>query len=315
MIIIMLDSSGAGGPFATTNDHLFPDSPHTGPHRLTSKDMNMTQGTTSNSLGTAVITGASAGIGKVYADRLAARGYDLLLVARREDRLKSLAETLHETYGVTVETITADLAVPSDLAVIAARLKADQQISLLINNAGTSTLGSVAETSLDAIEAMNAVNLTALVRLTATVLPGFKQRDAGTIINIGSVLGFKSLPISTIYSSTKAYVTFLTRGLQQELADTNVRVQLVAPAATATDIWEISGVPLSHLDPATVMTVDAMVDASLSGLDQGEAVTLPSVENAEALLAAYDEASLALLGQAQSGEPASRYKAPATIAS
>lgn len=275
----------------------------------------MTHGTTTRSLGTAVVTGASAGIGKVYADRLAARGYDLLLVARREDRLTSLAQVLRDTYGVAVETITADLSLPSDLALVAARIETDEQVSLLVNNAGTSTLAAVGDTSLAAIEAMNTVNLTALVRLTAAVLPGFRTRDAGTIINIGSVLGFKSLPISTIYSSTKAYVTFFTRGLQQELAGTNVRVQLVAPAATATDIWEISGVPLSHLDPATIMTVDALVDAALVGLDLGEAVTMPSVENAQVLLAAFDEASMALLGQAQSGEPATRYKATAALAS
>lgn len=274
----------------------------------------MTTGTNSPSLGTAVVTGASAGIGKVYADRLAARGYDLLLIARRSDRLLALAETLRETYGVTVETQTADLSIPADLERIAKGIEGDDAVTLLVNNAGTSTLAPVGDTTLVAIDAMNTVNLTALVRLTAAVLPGFKSRDAGTIVNIGSVLGFKGLPISTIYSSTKAYVTFFTRGLQQELAETNVRVQLVAPAATATDIWEISGVPLSALDPASIMTVDAMVDAALAGLDLGEAVTMPSVESADALLAAFDDAAMALLGSSQSGEPASRYRSIAAIA-
>lgn len=274
----------------------------------------MTTATNTASLGTAVVTGASAGIGKVYADRLAARGYDLVLVARRADRLEALAQTLRETYGVAVETITADLSVPLELEQVAKSLEADDAISLLINNAGTSTLAPVGDTKLAAIDAMNTVNLTALVRLTAAVLPGFKARDAGTIINIGSVLGFKSLPVSTVYSSTKAYVTFFTRGLQQELSDTNVRVQLVAPAATATDLWDISGVPLSALDPASIMTVDAMVDAALTGLDLGEAVTMPSVENADALLAAFDDASMALLGGAQSGEPASRYRVLTAVA-
>ncbi len=259
-------------------------------------------------LGTAVITGASAGIGKVYADRLAARGYDLLLVARRADLLQTLAQTLRDKHGIVVEPVATDLAAPAALEQLAAKIAADDKISLLINNAGTSTLAPVSDTGLGAIEAMNSVNLTALVRLTAAVLPGFKQRNAGTIINIGSVLGFAGLPISTVYSSTKAYVNLFTRGLQQELAGTNITVQLVAPAATATDIWEISGVPLSNLDPASVMTVDAMVDAALVGLDLGETVTLPSVENAQELLAAFDAASLAVLGNSQSGEPASRYK-------
>jgi short-subunit dehydrogenase len=156
---------------------------------------------------------------------------------------------------------------------------------------------------------MNAVNMTAPVRLSAAVLPGFKARNAGTIINIGSVLGFRGLPISTIYSSTKAYVNLFTRGLQEELRGTNIRVQLVAPAATATDIWELSGVPLSNLDPATVMTVGAMVDAALVGLDRGEAVSMPSVEDAEALLANFDAGALSLLGASQHGTPAARYRA------
>jgi short-subunit dehydrogenase len=263
----------------------------------------------SASLGTAVVTGASAGIGKIYADRLAARGYDLLLVARRRDRLEALAATLRETHGVAVEVLVADLSEHAEVARVAHEIEHHQTISLLVNNAGTSTLAPVGETGLAAIEAMNMVNLTALVRLTAAVLPAFKTRNAGTIINIGSVLGFKSLPVSTIYSATKAYVQVFTRGLQHELAPTDIRVQLVAPAATATDIWEISGVPLSMLDPATVMTAEDMVDAALAGLDLGEDVTMPSVEDPEGLLAAFDEASAALLGASQSGTPAARYAA------
>jgi short-subunit dehydrogenase len=261
------------------------------------------------SAGTAVVTGASAGIGKVYADRLAARGYDLLLVARRGDRLTAVAEELRSAHGVKVETLVADLGSAVELEGVAKRIEADETISLLLNNAGTSTFGHVGTTSLAAINAMNAVNMTAPVRLSAAVLPGFKARNAGTIINIGSVLGFRGLPISTIYSSTKAYVNLFTRGLQEELRGTNIRVQLVAPAATATDIWELSGVPLSNLDPATVMTVGAMVDAALVGLDRGEAVSMPSVEDAEALLANFDAGALSLLGASQHGTPAARYRA------
>lgn len=274
----------------------------------------MVDSTTKSALGTAVVTGASAGIGKVYADRLAARGYDLLLVARRTDRLQALQAEFAEKYGVSVEAISADLADHTDLERVAGRLASDAAISLLVNNAGTSTLGPVAGTDLAAIHAMNAVNLTALVRLTAAVLPAFKEKDAGTIINLGSVLGFKGLPISTVYSSTKAYVTFFTRGLQEEFAGTGIRVQLVAPAATATDIWEISGVPLSNLDPATVMDVEALVDAALVGLDLGEAVTLPANEDGVAALAAIDAAALGLLGGAQASQPASRYLAQVAAA-
>jgi short-subunit dehydrogenase len=260
------------------------------------------------SKGTAVITGASAGIGKTYANRLARRGYDLILVARRGDRLAAVAEPLREQYGVKVETVVADLGNAADLEKVAAKIGADASVTLLLNNAGTAAFGPVAQTGLDAVDAMNDVNLTALVRLSHAVLPGFKTRDRGTIINIGSVLGFQALPFSTVYSGTKAYAQFFTRGLQTEVAGTNVKVQLVCPAATATDIWEISGVPVTQLDPATVMTVENCVDAALAGLDMGEAITLPSVEDPAPLLTAYDAATAKILSSAQSGKPASRYK-------
>lgn len=256
--------------------------------------------------GTAVVTGASAGLGKVYADRLAGRGYDLILVARRGDLLDQLALTLRERHGVKVQTLVADLGLAADLERVADTVTSDQSITLLLNNAGTSTMGSVAQSDKAAIHTMNDLNVTALARLSQAILPKFIARDRGTLINIGSVLGFNSLPNSSIYSGTKAYVMNFTRGLQQEVAGTKVVVQLVAPAATATDIWEISGVPLSHLDPATVMTVENCVDAALAGLDLGESLTLPSVENPQ-LLIDYEAALGRLFGSVQSGKPASRY--------
>ncbi|MGD0633760.1 MAG: SDR family oxidoreductase [Beijerinckiaceae bacterium] len=259
------------------------------------------------SKGTAVVTGASAGIGKVYANRLAGRGYDLILVARRGDRLADVAAPLREQFGVKVETVVADLANAADLEKVAEKIAADASVTLLVNNAGTATFGPVAQTGQGAIDAMNDVNLTALVRLTRAVLPGFKTRDHGTIINIGSVLGFAALPFSAVYSGTKAYVQFFTRGIQTEVAGTNVRVQLVCPAATATEIWEISGVPVTQFDPATVMSAENCVDAALAGLDLGEAVTLPSVEDPTLLLAAYASAAGAILSSSQNGKPASRY--------
>lgn len=261
----------------------------------------------SNTKGTALVTGASAGIGKTYADRLARRGYDLVLIARRGDRLAAVADELRAQHGVAVETVVADLAVTADLDRVAARLAGDDRITLLVNNAGTSTLAPTAQTPAQALDAMTDINVTALARLTLAVLLRFTAKNAGTIINIGSVLGFHFLPISSIYSGTKGYVLNFTRGLQQELVGTNVRVQLVTPAATATEIWEISGVPITALPAEQVMSVDDCVDAALAGLDLGEAVTMPSVEDAAALLSAYDTARIALLTGSQTGKPASRY--------
>ena len=259
-------------------------------------------------LGTALVTGASAGIGKGYADRLARQGYDLILVARRPEKLVAVAEDIKGKYGVAVETLVADLGAPTDLARVEDRLANDAKISLIVNNAGTSKMASIGDTGSAATAAMTDLNVTALVRLSLAALTAFKLRDHGTIINIGSILGFHSLPISSVYSATKGYVLNFTRGLQDETQGTGVKVQLVLPATTATDLWDIAGIPLSNLDPASIMTVEDCVDAALAGLAQGEQVTLPSVENAPALLAAYDTARMALLGASQTGKPASRYR-------
>jgi short-subunit dehydrogenase len=260
----------------------------------------------SDNKGTAVITGASAGIGKVYADRLARRGYDLILIARRAQKLTAYAKELESKYGVTAQALVADLSLDADLERVAAAVERDDSITMLINNAGTSTLAPSLQIDGAGLKAMTDINVTALMRLTLAVLPGFKARDRGTLVNIGSVLGLHSLPISSVYSATKGYVLNFTRGLQEELADTKIVIQLVLPAATATDLWDISGVPLSALDPAIVMSVDNCVDAALAGLDLGEKVTMPSLED-KSLLATYDAARLALFGASQSGKPASRY--------
>jgi hypothetical protein len=256
--------------------------------------------------GTAVVTGASAGLGRIYADRLAGRGYDLLLVARRGDRLETVARDLRERHGVTVTNLVADLGNAADLEKVAKAIAADEGITMLVNNAGVATLTAVQATSLADVNAMLNVNVNALTRLSIAALAGFKARNKGTIVNIGSVLGFHTLPISAIYSGTKAYVLQFTRGLQDEVAGTNVRVQLVLPAATATDIWELAGVPVSNLDASTVMVAEQCVDAALKGLDLGEAITQPSLDDLKAF-AAYDEARGALFGAGQRGKPASRY--------
>jgi short-subunit dehydrogenase len=189
--------------------------------------------------GTAAVTGASAGIGKVYADRLAGRGYNLMLIARRGDRLTANAKELMSKYGVAVKTIVADLSAEADLERVKRVIESDESITMLVNNAGAATLAPSIQIKSDARDAMTNLNVTALTRLALAVLPGFKSRNHGTLINIGSVLGFFSLPISSVYSATKGYVLNFTRGLQDEFADTNVAIQLVLPAATATDLWEV----------------------------------------------------------------------------
>ncbi len=258
---------------------------------------------------TAVVTGASSGIGAVYADRLAARGYDLLLVARRADRLNALAAKLAAAHGVKVQVLAADLAKESDLADVEAVLRRDASVQLLVNNAGIARLRPFAQSSAEDAVSQIALNITALTRLTQAVLPGFVARDAGAVINVASVLAVHALPISSVYSATKAFVLQFSRGLQQELAATNVRVQSVMPAATATEIWseETSGVPLSALQKETVMSAEDLVDAALAGFDKGEPVTWPSVGDA-GLWDTFDAARGALFAATQTGTPAARYR-------
>ncbi len=191
-----------------------------------------------SSLGTAVVTGASSGLGKVYADRLAARGYDLLLIARREDRLQAIRADLQARFPVRVDILVADLAHPDGLAEAARKISDNNAITLLVNNAGTSNVEPVAQTSVDTLANLVALNVTALTVLTRAVLPGFIERNAGTIVNIGSAVGFTGYSLVPVYGGTKAYVLNFTQGLKQQLAETNLRFQYVAPAATASEIWD-----------------------------------------------------------------------------
>ena len=262
----------------------------------------------STSSKTAVVTGASSGIGAVYADRLAARGYDLILVARRADRLNALADRLATARGVKARVLQADLADEADLARVEDVLRRDDSVRLLVNNAGIARMRPFAQSTVADSVSQIALNITALTRLAHAVLPGFIARNEGALVNVASILSLHALPVSTVYSATKAYVLQFTRGLQQELANTGVRIQAVLPAATATEIWteEVSGVPLAALQKDTVMGVDDLVDAALAGFDQGEAVTWPSVGDAR-LWDAYEAARGALIGATQTGTPAARY--------
>lgn len=178
---------------------------------------------------------------------------------------------------------------------------------VLVNNAGLARLRPVAQSSAEDTRSQIALNITALTRLTQAAVPAFVSRNEGVIVNISSVLAIHSIPVSAVYSGTKAFVLQYTRGLQQELAETGVKVQLVLPASTSTEIWDESGIPLSALQKESVMTTENLVDAALSGFDQGETVTWPSVADAS-LWDTYDTARSALFAATQVGKPAPRYK-------
>lgn len=228
--------------------------------------------------GIALITGASAGIGAVYADRLAKRGYDLILVARNSERLSTLASRLTAETGRAVDTIAADLNDKAGLAKIERVLRDDKRITMLVNNAGVGSVASVLSANVDEMEAMIDLNITALTRLTYAVAPAFATRGSGTIINISSAVGIAVELLNGVYSASKSYVLSFGHTLQRDLADKGVRVQTVLPAATATEFWDVAGYA-KQKEAASTMTAEDLVDAALAGLDQGELVTIPTLQD------------------------------------
>src|ERR1700733_4407169 len=235
----------------------------------------------STSKGTALITGASRGIGAVYADRLAKRGYDLILVARSEAPLKALATNLASATGRHITPIVADLNDKVDLAKVEAKLKEDSSITTLVNNAGIGAVVPLLSADIEKMEEMIALNSIALTRLTYAAAPAFVKRGKGTIINISSVVGISPETLNGVYGATKAYVLAFSHSLQHELADKGIRIQAVLPGATATELWDNAGLPYRNLPAEIVMSTENMVDAALVGLDQGELVTIPGLHDGD----------------------------------
>lgn len=232
------------------------------------------------SQGTALVTGASSGIGAVYAERLAARGFDLLLVARDQERLESAASKLRDAHGVQVEVLKADLTQKNEVLKLEQRLRSDSSISLLVNNAGVAVNGLLANADPEVLEQLIQLNVTTLTRLAAAAASAFTRAGRGTIINIASVVALFPERFNATYSASKAYVLSLTQSLNTELEGTGVKVQAVLPGVTRTEIWERSGFDASGIPAEMVMEAGEMVDAALSGLDQGELVTIPSLPDA-----------------------------------
>ena len=227
--------------------------------------------------GTALVTGASSGIGAVYADRLARRGYDLILVARDVDRLNGLAERLVKETGRHVDIVGADLTVKADVRRIEERLRTDRGITMLVNNAGVGATASLIDSDVDQLESMIELNVTALTRLTAAIVPGFVERGNGILINVSSIVALSPELLNGTYSGTKAYVLNLTQSLHHEVGGKGVQLQAVLPGATSTPFWDRAGLAVENLPEQIVMTAEHMVDAALVGLDQHELVTIPSL--------------------------------------
>jgi short-subunit dehydrogenase len=262
---------------------------------------------TQTNLGTALITGASSGIGAIYADRLAQRGYDLILVARSRERLNPLAEDISSRHGRAAEVFPADLNDPVALRSVENRLKRDASITLLVNNAGIGTHTPLLESDVDQMSRMIDLNITALTRLTYAAVPGFVARGRGALINIASVVAVSPETLNGVYGGSKAFVLAFSQSLQHELAGKGVRVHAVLPGATATEFWARGGLPVEHLPSQIVMRAEDLVDAALQGFERGESVTLPSLHDV-ALWDSYEGARKALAPHLSSNEAASRYQ-------
>jgi short-subunit dehydrogenase len=258
--------------------------------------------------GTALVTGASSGIGAVYADRLARRGYDLVLVARSRERLAAMADRITTQTRRSVEILDADLGDRVQLARVEAKLREDASITLLVNDAGIGTHTALLDSDVEKMTRMIELNVTALMRLTYAAVPGFVARGKGAVINIASIVSIAPEILNGVYGGSKAFVHAFSLSLHHELADKGVRVQAVLPGATATEFWPTGGLPLEHLPKEIVMSAEDLVDAALVGFDRGELVTLPSL-HAEHEWEAYEAARKTLSSHLSSNVPATRYVA------
>jgi short-subunit dehydrogenase len=257
-------------------------------------------------LGTAVVTGATGGVGALYAQGLAERGYDLLLVGRQETALQELADKIGKSTGRKVDIAAHDLSNTADLNELTSRLASDEKVSLLANIAGTSSFSPFVKLSTAEIDQTIAINITALTQLSHAVAPRFAERGQGTIVNFASVLAFRPWAEFNVYNATKAYVVMLSQSLQAGLGEKGVLVQVVAPPATATPFWETAGFNIENLPAKAVMKSEDLVNAALVGLDKREEWVLPSLGDAS-VWEAFQAARTELVKGMMNGTPAERY--------
>lgn len=257
---------------------------------------------------TVLITGASTGIGAVYADRLARRGHSLVLVARDLSRLEHLAARLRREPGVAVDVLQSDLTEEQDLTCVENRLREDTRIGVLVNSAGALAHGTFLEQSGSDLAQLIALNVTALTRLANAIAPRLATERGGAIINIASIVGLAPEIGLTVYGATKAFVLFLTQGLNVELGPKGVYVQAVLPSVTRTELWERSGRDVNALPAA--METGELVDAALIGFDRRETITIPPLPDANQW-SALETARQAMLPNFMQVHPAERYRTAA----
>lgn len=222
---------------------------------------------------TALVTGASSGIGAVFAERLAAQGHDLVLIARSQDQLQAIADSLQQQYGIQAMVIAQDLTATNAGATIFSKLEqADIPVDILVNNAGFGAYGEFAEDDLDTHLKMIQLNVMALVELAHRCLPGMKARRSGSILNISSTAAFQPIPYLAVYSATKAFVLSLSEALWYECKPYNIKVIGVCPGPTDTEFFKTANFPESVKESANqgYETPQTVVEEALKALNQGD---------------------------------------------
>jgi short-subunit dehydrogenase len=226
----------------------------------------------------AIVTGASAGIGRVFCERLASRGYDLVVVARDGNRLEALKRELEDRYQVEVEVFPADLTIDTDVSMLIARITQSPRLRLLVNNAGFGTRGPMISTSPARQEAMLRLHTVAPMRLSQAALPVLLNNRTGAIINVSSVASFLFSAYNVNYCASKAYLTSFSEGLAAELWGTGVRVQALCPGFTRSEFHQRMELDTRDIPAWMWMSAEAVVDSSLRSLERGRAgVCVPGI--------------------------------------
>jgi len=259
------------------------------------------------------VTGASSGIGAAFAERLARDQYDLVIVARRRERLEALAQRLQADQHVTVEVLAADLTQPDQLRAVEKRIAGDAALELLVNNAGFGGYMPFVALDPDRAEELIRLQVLAVTRLTRAALPGMVARGHGAIINVSSRLAFSAalpsppLPKRAVYAATKAFINTFTQILHNELEGTGVRVQALCPGVVRTKFHERMGMDPARLPAGAITMPEAIVEASLAGLRLGEVICVPALDD-PGLLPQLQESQRQVLEHSGSGAVAGRYQ-------